>query len=100
MYRLLVHQTTTLAAVLLLVSVLSFLLIYLTPGDVAAEIAGPTATREQVDMVRHHYGLDRPFMERVGIWYGHVLQGDLGTSFLFKRPVTELILERLPITFH
>jgi peptide/nickel transport system permease protein len=98
MYRLLVHQTMTLAAVLVLVSVLAFLLIYLIPGDVAAEIAGPTATREQVDTVRQHYGLDRPFLERVGIWYGKVLQGDLGTSFLFKRPVIDLILERLPVT--
>jgi peptide/nickel transport system permease protein len=98
MYRLLLQQTTTLAAVLALVSVLSFLLIYLIPGDVAAEIAGPTATQEQVAAVRQHYGLDRPFMDRVGLWYANVLRGDLGNSFLFKRPVTELIVERLPVT--
>ena len=98
MYRLLIHQLATLAAVLTLVSVLAFLLIYLIPGDVAAEIAGPTASREQVDLIREHYGLNRPFLERVAIWYGHVLRGDLGTSFLFKRPVGELIVERLPVT--
>lgn len=98
MYRLLVHQLATLVAVLALVSVLAFLLIYLIPGDVAAEIAGPTASREQVDLIREHYGLNAPFLERVAIWYGNVLQGDLGTSFLFKRPVGELILERLPVT--
>jgi peptide/nickel transport system permease protein len=97
-YQLLLRQVAKLAVVVALVSVLSFLLIYLTPGDVAAEIAGPTATRQQVDMVRHRYGLDRPFMERVGIWYANVLRGDLGTSFLFKRPVAALILERLPVT--
>jgi peptide/nickel transport system permease protein len=97
-YGLLLRQMAKLAVVVALVSVLSFLLIYLTPGDVAAEIAGPTATAQQVDMVRHRYGLDRPFMERVGIWYGNVLRGDLGTSFMFKRPVTDLILERLPVT--
>jgi peptide/nickel transport system permease protein len=98
MYRLLIQQITTVAAVLALVSVLSFLLIYLIPGDVAAEIAGPTATQEQVAAVRQHYGLDRPFLERVGLWYANLLRGDLGTSFLFKRPVTDLILERLPVT--
>jgi peptide/nickel transport system permease protein len=98
MLRLILRQVVTLAAVLALVSVLAFLLIYLIPGDVAATIAGPTASREQVDMIREHYGLTAPFFERVLLWYGHVLQGDLGTSFMFKRPVAELILERLPVT--
>jgi peptide/nickel transport system permease protein len=98
MLRLILRQVVTLAAVLALVSVLAFLLIYLIPGDVAATIAGPTASREQVDMIREHYGLNAPFLDRVFLWYGHVLQGDLGTSFMFKRPVGELILERLPVT--
>lgn len=98
MLRLILRQVVTLAAVLALVSVLAFLLIYLIPGDMAATIAGPTASREQVDMIREHYGLNAPFLDRVFLWYGHVLQGDLGTSFMFKRPVGELILERLPVT--
>jgi peptide/nickel transport system permease protein len=98
MCRLLLHQLVTLAAVLAIVSAVSFLLIYLVPGDVTAEIAGPTASQEQVQLVREHYGLDKTFPERVATWYGHALRGDLGTSFLFKRPVTNLIAERLPLT--
>lgn len=98
MVRLIIHQIGALLAVLLLVSVLAFLLIYVVPGDVAAEIAGPTASQAQVVQIRQHYGLDRPFPERVVLWYGNVLRGDLGRSFLFKDDVGSLILDRLPVT--
>jgi ABC-type microcin C transport system permease subunit YejB len=57
-----------------------------------------SATAEALDRVRRELGLDRPFLVRMGEWYLRLLQGDLGTSLLLNRSVTEAILERLPIT--
>jgi peptide/nickel transport system permease protein len=98
MRGILLSKFVVLSVDLLIVSVIAFLLIYIIPGDIAAEIAGPTATEQQVQSIRAHYGLDRPFPERVIAWYGNALQGDLGRSFLFDRPVAGLIAERLPLT--
>lgn len=98
MRRMFLAKSLVLLVDLLIVSIIAFLLIYIMPGDIAAEIAGPTATQEQVAQIREHYGLDQPFPERVVSWYSNALRGDLGRSFLFDRPVSELIVERLPLT--
>src|SRR5690606_769039 len=70
----------------------------LVPGDVAAELAGPLATPDELERIRVQLGLDRPILEQMVAWYGNLLQGDLGQSFLLRRGVTEAILERLPVT--
>lgn len=84
--------------VLLLVSLLTFALLWLVPGDPASMFLDTSATQEALDRVRREMGLDRPFLVRMGEWYWRVLQGDLGTSLLLNRGVTEAILERLPVT--
>ena len=84
--------------VLLLVSMITFGLLWLVPGDPASIFLDASATAEALDRVRHELGLDRPFLVRMGEWYLRLLQGDLGTSLLLNRSVTEAILERLPIT--
>jgi peptide/nickel transport system permease protein len=84
--------------VLLLVSMITFGLLWLVPGDPASIFLDASATAEALDRVRHELGLDRPFLVRMGEWYLRLLQGDLGTSLLLNRGVTEAILERLPIT--
>ena len=83
---------------LLLVSMITFGLLWLVPGDPASIFLDASATAEALDRVRHELGLDRPFLVRMGEWYLRLLQGDLGTSLLLNRGVTEAILERLPIT--
>lgn len=98
MRSILLSKFVVLIVDLLIVSIIAFLLIYIIPGDIAAEIAGPTATQEQVQSIRDSYGLDRPFAVRVFTWYANALQGDLGRSFLLGRPVAGLIAERLPLT--
>lgn len=98
MRSILLSKLVILIVDLLIVSIVAFLLIYIIPGDIAAEIAGPTATQEQVQSIRDSYGLDRPFAVRVFTWYANALQGDLGRSFLLGRPVAGLIAERLPLT--
>jgi peptide/nickel transport system permease protein len=83
--------------VMLIVSLLSFSLILLVPGDPAVTIAGQSATREQIAAIREALGLDRPLIVQYFSWLGHVLTGDFGTSLSTGQPVVGSILERLPI---
>jgi peptide/nickel transport system permease protein len=84
--------------VILLVTLISFSVMSLVPGDPAAIIAGATATDAEIADLRVALGLDRPFLERLLSWYGDLLSGDLGRSILLQRPVAEAIAERLPVT--
>jgi peptide/nickel transport system permease protein len=84
--------------VLMLVSALSFAIVWIVPGDVAAEMAGPTATAEEMARLRARLGLDKPWFEQVVGWYGALLRGDLGESILLRQGVASAILSRLPVT--
>ena len=98
MIRFIIRRLLASIPVLLLVSMITFGLLWLVPGDPASIFLDASATAEALDRVRHELGLDRPFLVRMGEWYLRLLQGDLGTSLLLNRSVTEAILERLPIT--
>jgi peptide/nickel transport system permease protein len=81
------------------VSVLTFLMIHLVPGDAAQLMLGASdATPERIAALRHTLGLDRSMVVQYGIWIGNVLQGDFGTSVWTGRPVLEEILGRVPVT--
>lgn len=84
------------ALILLGVAAITFLLIYLLPADPARMVAGRTATKEQVDLVRMQLGLDRPIWEQFGSYLWNLLQGDLGRSYLQRTEVTSLLAARLP----
>lgn len=84
--------------VLLIVAVVVFLILRLTPGDPAAIMAGDNATPEQIAQIRMHLGLDRPLAVQFGAWLLDMLRGRLGESFYFKMTVTELIGQRLEPT--
>ncbi len=84
--------------VMLIVSLLTFTMIHMIPGDPAAAIAGLAATREQVANIRHDLGLDQPLLTQLARWYGNLLSGDLGRSLLLGQPVMEATLQRLPVT--
>jgi peptide/nickel transport system permease protein len=84
--------------VMVIVAVLVFLMLRLTPSDPAAIIAGDNANAEQVAEIRKRLGLDQPILTQFVIWSGKTLQGDLGESFFFKKQVAELILDRLEPT--
>ena len=81
--------------VMVIVAVLVFLMLRLTPSDPAAIIAGDNANAEQVAKIRGQLGLDRPMIEQFVIWSGKVLTGDFGESFFFKKTVAQLIGERI-----
>ena len=83
---------------LVLVGLITFLLIHITPGDPAAVVAGENASLEAIEDARRRLGLDQPFPVQFWRWLVAVLHGDLGTSFTSGKPVTELIFERMPIT--
>jgi peptide/nickel transport system permease protein len=75
-----------------------FIMLKLTPGDPATAILGVQATPDELARVRHALGLDRPWYAQFGLWLGDALRGDLGRSYISKKPVSELILTRLPVT--
>jgi len=84
--------------ILLIVSLITFAMIHLIPGDPAAAIAGLSATPEQIAHIRHDLGLDQPLATQFVRWYGNLLHGDLGRSLLLGQPVLEATLYRLPVT--
>ncbi|RYE46487.1 MAG: ABC transporter permease [Hyphomicrobiales bacterium] len=84
--------------VLFVVSLMTFVIMWLVPGDVSAEIGGTDATPEQIQQIREQLGIDRPLIERAINWYGDLLHGDLGYSYLLNRSVVDAVLERIPVT--
>jgi peptide/nickel transport system permease protein len=87
-----------LVPVLLAVSLLTFLIASLLPGDLAYVVLGDQATPEKVAALRHDMGLDQPIWWRYLSWLGHVLQGDFGRSFRTGQTVLQAVAERLPVS--
>ncbi|HOQ68058.1 MAG TPA: ABC transporter permease [Candidatus Atribacteria bacterium] len=89
---------------LLLISIVSFIIIQLPPGDfLTSYIAQLSQTGEMVDeatiaALRHRYGLDQPYYIQYFKWMWNMLHGDFGQSFEWNRPVNQLIWERLGLT--
>jgi peptide/nickel transport system permease protein len=84
--------------VLFLVTLVSFSIMSMVPGDPAVVMAGVGASADQVQRIRQQFGLDASFPVRLGRWYGGILHGDLGQSILLSRSVAQAIAERLPAT--
>lgn len=80
------------------ISLITFLLAYLLPADPARMFAGPNASVETVNSIRHQLGLDRPFHEQYLRYVWRALQGDFGYSYHFKMPVWDAVLSRVPYT--
>ena len=79
-------------------TILIFSLLRLLPGDPAQVLAGPDASPQVVEAIRHEFGLDRSLPEQYVVWLSHVIRGDLGNSVLSHLPVGELIGRRVPAT--
>jgi len=80
------------------ISIVVFVMLKLTPGDPAATLLGIQATPGELARVRRAMGLDEPWPVQFGIWLGNALRGDLGVSYINKKPVAELIASRFPVT--
>jgi peptide/nickel transport system permease protein len=84
--------------VLALVSIITFVMIHLIPGDPAGVMGGPSATPQQLAQIRIDLGLDQNFFTQMAIWYGGLLHGDLGRSIFLGDGVVHATLLRLPVT--
>lgn len=86
--------------VLIGVSIILFLLLYVyIPGDVARLTLGPKSDAQTIEAFRHELGLDKPLYQQYSIYMANLAKGDLGMSYRFKEPVSELLFEALPKTF-
>jgi peptide/nickel transport system permease protein len=84
--------------VILGVATISFVLVFMMPGDAARMYAGPRAPEETVNRIREQWGLNDPLPVQYVRYLGRALQGDLGRSTRDQRPVTTAVAERLPAT--
>ncbi|WP_315794909.1 ABC transporter permease [Paenibacillus sp. BIC5C1] len=84
---------------LFVISIVSFTLIKLAPGDPVLSFVTPNMGAEDVERIRQNLGLDQPMYVQYFVWLKNVLSGDLGYSLVNHRPVAEMIIERLPATF-
>ena len=93
-----VRRLASTVLVMAVVAFVVFSLLYLTPGDPAAVIAGDIATDEDIRRIRAGLRLDEPFLVRFGRWVWGLAHGDLGTSIFTNLPVTQLIGQRIEPT--
>ncbi|HEY1799040.1 MAG TPA: ABC transporter permease, partial [Stellaceae bacterium] len=94
----LLRRLALIVPTLFFVSVLIFGLQQLLPGDPALALAGEDANPEVIAYLRHKYNLDEPLPVRYALWIEGVVHGDLGESIRIKRPVLDLVAEKLPVT--
>src|SRR5918996_573315 len=94
----LLQRLATIVPTLFFVSILIFGLQQLLPGDPAIALAGEERDPETIRYLREKFHLDEPLPVRYWYWASGVLRGDLGDSVRIQKPVTELILEKLPVT--
>jgi len=86
--------------VIFLVTIISFLLLHIIPGDPVIRVLGMHASQAQVAQLRHELGLDMPIYMQYGNWILNLFHGDFGKSFIYHEDVAKLILERFPVTFY
>ena len=98
MFAYIVRRILATIPVMAVVAIFVFALLYLSPGDPAAIIAGDTATVEDIVRIRAKLGLDEPVYIQFGSWVWRLLQGDLGISIFTNLPVSKLIEQRLEPT--
>jgi peptide/nickel transport system permease protein len=98
MFAYIIRRLLATIPVMGVVAIFVFSLLYITPGDPAAVIAGDLATADDIARIHRQLGLDEPFLLRFFSWLWAVLQGDLGISIFTNLPVTKLIGQRLEPT--
>lgn len=98
MGRYLLRRVLSLLPVLVVVSIVAFVVMHLTPGDPAGAMLGISATPEEIAALRQQLGLDRPLPVQLMQWAWHALHGDYGSSIFFHQPVTEVLAARLQPT--
>src|ERR1051326_664544 len=98
MFRYTIQRIIFMLPVALLVSFMTFMLIHLIPGDPATVLLGEEATPQTVAALQKELGLDKPLLVQFALWLWQALHGNLGQSILLQQPVTQALLQRLPVT--
>lgn len=104
MYRYIIHRLVMALFTIVLISVLSFVIIQLPPGDYVnsyiaeQEASGALLSAEEAESLRDQYGLNQPVWVQYAKWISRVVRGDMGMSMEWNRPVTSLIGERMTLT--
>ena len=98
MSQLLAKRLAALVATLFATSLIVFLVMAVLPGDPAQIILGIGAREDTLAALRHELGLDRPLIEQYFLWVSGLLTGDLGESYTYSRPVSELIGQRVLVS--
>jgi len=88
----------SLMCTLILVSIVTFVLFQIIPGNSAVAKVGTSGTKEQIEALEEQYGLNKPIVVRYADWVTGVLHGDFGESYSFNMPVSDLIGERMGVT--
>ena len=98
MLRYVLTRGASMVPVLFLLTLATFLMLHLTPGDPVMLMLGEDADPATVVQIRHDLGLDEPLPIQYARWTAQVLQGDLGRSIRTHEPVLRSIADRLPVT--
>lgn len=98
MLRAIGRRLASLPILLFIVTIIVTAMTALIPGDPAVTIAGENASPERIEAIRDQLGYDRPFWEQYVDWVGSALRGDFGTSLFTPRSVSDLLLDRFPVT--
>ncbi len=98
MLTFLTRRLLLMVPVALLVSFVTFMIIHLIPGDPARVLLGESATPDTVAALDRQLGLDKPLIVQYFLWLTQALRGNLGQSIQLSQPVTQAILQRLPVT--
>lgn len=96
--RFYIRKLAALGSTVLLVSVITFLVFQVLPGDPAQIVLGVDADPHQLEELRRTMGLERPAAERYIAWMKDIATGDFGESLRYHRPVKDIVAERMPVT--
>jgi len=105
MLRYAIHRVLMMVPTLLAISVLTFTIIQLPPGDYLTtyiaelEAQGERVNEDKIAFLREQYGFDRPLYQQYGLWVLGMLRGDFGHSFEYNLPVSEVVGDRLLLSF-
>lgn len=104
MYAYVVRRFILAVLVVFLVSVIVFLMARILPGDpilmIVSRAQMGTMTTEQIEKIRHEFGLDKPMVEQYALYVNGIFHGDLGTSIYYRLPVSTLLAKRVPVTLY
>lgn len=105
MLRYIARRVMIMIPTLLVISIVSFVIIQLPPGDWLTsyisqlQMSGETVTQDRLEAIKHQYGLGQPVYVQYLKWMGKLLQGDMGMSFEWNKPVNSLIGQPMLLTF-